>query len=270
MPPPTFTEIFWSFLYPWLFLFESVKRFPPTVLRLLRAGDARTLLSWSRLRAAWFGTFWEWAGPAVRSGAEANVVPILQGRVRAGRIVDEVEAVHAGVGGTVLEIGPGSGMWVSLFSERYLGSGDGKATGAGTASGSDAPPPKAVNGLGRSRQGESRTPVTHVFGVEPNAEVHHLLQQQVRSAGLDSVYEIVPVGIEDLASSGCVPKGSVDCIVSILCLCSIPDPERNIRELYSYLKPGGRWYVYEHVKHEGYWGMVLYQGVIHVPSSLSF
>jgi hypothetical protein len=48
----------------------------------------------------------------------------------------------------------------------------------------------------------------------------------------------------------------------VMCLCSIPEPRRNMAQLYGYLKPGGRWYVYEHVKcfREQGWGMRLYQG----------
>jgi hypothetical protein len=33
-----------------------------------------------------------------------------------------------------------------------------------------------------------------------------------------------------------------------MCLCSIPEPRYNCAQLYRYLKPGGRWYVYEHVR----------------------
>ncbi|KAH8911697.1 hypothetical protein BR93DRAFT_921676 [Coniochaeta sp. PMI_546] len=96
--------------------------------------------------------------------------------------------------------------------------------------------------------------------------MHPQLQASITKAGLDDVYEIVPVGIESLASSGKVQKGSVDAIVSILCLCSIPDPEHNIKELYSYLKPGGRWYVFEHVKCSAKHGlgMRLYQVLVNL------
>ena len=69
---------------------------------------------------------------------------------------------------------------------------------------------------------------------------------------MEDIYQIAPVGIEDLDNpkkwDGHIEKGSVDCIVSILCLCSIPEPQKNMKELHSYLKEGGRWYVYEHVK----------------------
>ncbi len=74
----------------------------------------------------------------------------------------------------------------------------------------------------------------------------------------------MPLGIEDLAASGAVALQSVDCVVTIMCLCSIPEPRHNMAQLYGYLKPGGRWYVYEHVKcfrAQGL-GMQLYQGLL--------
>lgn len=218
-----------SLLFPWEFMAISLAHLPATVLSAILSLDLRTLLSPGRLRAAWFGRFWARVGPVVRDNASGNVVPLLQGRTRHGAHGDEPH--HPPLGGVVLEVGPGSGMWVSLFS------------------------PRSPHGLGRH--------VTHVYGVEPNAAVHPLLRQQVAAAGLDDgTYEIVPVGIEALAASGRVAPESVDCIVTIMCLCSIPEPRRNIAELYRYLKPGGRWYVYEHVRcfpSQGR-GMRLYQG----------
>lgn len=77
------------------------------------------------------------------------------------------------------------------------------------------------------------------------------------------MYEIVPVGIESIADpskwDGKIEDGSVDCIVSVLCLCGIPEPEKNIKALYKSLKKGGRWYVYEHVKLKNNVWLGLYQ-----------
>jgi SAM-dependent methyltransferase len=232
------------FIEPFHFMGIALSYLPSTLLSLLLALDFRTLFSWSRLRAAWFGRFWARVGPDVRTNAEAKVIPLLQGRVTHGRVPPPPSAEdttttssfqeqggegtpHPPVSGTVLEIGPGSGMWTSIFSPKYLPS------------------------------------ITKVYGVEPNPAQHPALQRQIAAAGLDDgTYEIVPVGIEDLAASGRVPLNSVDCIVTIMCLCSIPEPEHNIRQLYGYLKPGGRWYAYEHVKcfREQGVGMRLYQG----------
>src|SRR6185295_6722012 len=91
--------------------------------------------------------------------------------------------------------------------------------------------------------------VTKVYGVEPNEQSHQALQQRVREAGLQDVYEVVPVGIEDMAGGaaeskkwdGRIEPESVDAIVTILCLCSIPEPVKNIGLLYGYLKKGGKW-----------------------------
>jgi len=41
---------------------------------------------------------------------------------------------------------------------------------------------------------------------------------------------------------------SVDTICTLQVLCSVPQPQILIHELESYLKPGGSWIVYEHVK----------------------
>jgi SAM-dependent methyltransferase len=250
MPSPTFSEALYGLIDPWIFLACSLYYLPGTIARLALAGDFRTFLSPSRLRAAWFGAFWAFAGPGVRQGNEPTVVPLLQGRVHDGKLDPDggEPPRHPPVSGTVLEIGPGSGMWVDLFSDRYRDGGS-----SGSAAGKKKP-------ATRQRGQASAPSVTRVFGVEPNRDVHALLRQKIHEADLEGIYEIVPVGIEDLASSGAVQLGSVDCIVSIQCLCSIPEPESNIRELYRYLKPGGRWYAFEHVKCHNHWAMIMYQG----------
>ena len=244
--PPPLTEVLSGLFSPWLFLAISLSYLPGAILR--------DPFSPGRLQASWFSAFWAKMGPNVRTNAEARVLPLLRGRWRGGRVVGDEDDGGAAVSGTVVEIGPGSGMWVSIFSDRYLQ----PSSGGGEE---DAKP-------GVRRRGAATASVTKVFGVEPNAEMHDALGKKIREAGLEGVYEIVPVGIEDLASSGRVQPESVDCIVSVLCLCGIPEPERNIKELYGYLKPGGRWYVYEHVKcdpKQG-WAMGLYQGMFKPPT----
>ncbi|ROV94514.1 hypothetical protein VMCG_08174 [Cytospora schulzeri] len=228
------TQIFWFLLDPWLFMFQSLTHLPPTILHLLRSGTLLSaLLHPSRLQSAWFGTFWATAGPSVRDTAEARVIPLLEGNVVNGQVVNVVAAegeeeeeddddeqhhprqrIQRGLTGTVLEVGPGTGMWVPLLGKLH----------------------------------HHLSGITRIYGVEPNPDVHAALRRSVAAAGLEDTYEVVPLGIEGLAASGRVARESVDCIVSVLCLCGIPDPEFNIREMYGYLKPGGRWFVYEHVK----------------------
>ena len=120
----------------------------------------------------------------------------------------------------VLEIGPGSGEWVNLYDKEK---------------------------------------VTKIYGVEPNKDHHDLLRKRIKEAGLSDVYVIVPVGGEELGEEW-VEKLSLDSVVTIQCLCSVPRPREMISSLYEYIKEGGQWIVYEHVvTHQG--GLItLYQG----------
>lgn len=131
-----------------------------------------------------------------------------------------VDPLMAQARGVVLDIGPGSGEWISFFD---------------------------------------KTKVTKIYGVEPNRDHHHLLRKRIKQAGLSDVYVIVPVGVEDLGQEW-VGEGSVDTVVTVQCLCSVPQPREMINALYGYVKEGGQWLVYEHViTHQG--GLIaLYQG----------
>ncbi|KAG0645165.1 hypothetical protein D0Z07_9286 [Hyphodiscus hymeniophilus] len=127
--------------------------------------------------------------------------------------------------GVVLEIGPGSGEWVNLYDKEK---------------------------------------VTKVYGVEPNRDHHELLRRRVKEAGLSDIYEIVPVGVEELGETW-VGMGEVDSIVTIQCLCSVPKPKEMINALYGYVKEGGQWIVYEHVvTHHGRF-IAAYQALVDIP-----
>ena len=92
--------------------------------------------------------------------------------------------------------------------------------------------------------------ITKVYGVEPVFDLHQSLREKIKASGLVDVYEIVPCGIEDvveLKKHGLVLE-SVDTILSVQVLCSVPDPSEMLRRLYALLKPGGQLIVYEHVK----------------------
>ena len=196
-------------------------------------------MSWDTIQSAWFSKFWAWAGPRIREGNGPRITALLEGRVTGAEVVDEV--VGEPISGVVLDIGPGLGYWVDLYARTDV-------------------PISTQDGNIRKRDGKGKG-ITKVYGVEPNAQSHPGLRQRAKAAGLDGVYEILPVGIEHIAKETVVKKGSVDAIVTLLCLCSIPEPEKNIKELHSYLRPGGRWYLYEHVRVKGYWPMQLYQSM---------
>ncbi|KAM4057829.1 methyltransferase [Hirsutella rhossiliensis] len=248
---------------PWLFMAISLRHVPQTVRAVVASGQLATLLSPSAFSDALFGQFWATVGPDVKQASEAHVVPLLEGRVSAGRVHRDVVAVP--VHGTVVEIGAGSGMWADVFARIRAGS---------------APPPSSAPGHAddgrgdgpRERKKEPAARITKIYGVEPNPQSAAALARRVQQVGLADIYQVVPVGIESVSDpsawAGQIPPGSVDCIVGVLCLCSIPDPEDNIRRLHKLLKPGGRWYVYEHVKAtRGGLLLRLYQRLVNIPWS---
>lgn len=114
--------------------------------------------------------------------------------------------------GVCLDIGPGSGLWLHLFARA------------------------------------NNPEIKKIYGIEPNVNLHEALRENARKAGLESIYEIIGCGAEELQTKGGMQKESIDTIITVQCMCSIPTPELIIRELYPLLKPGGQWLVYEHIR----------------------
>ena len=107
--------------------------------------------------------------------------------------------------------------------------------------------------------------ITKVYGIELNTKLFPDLRRNIKKAGLEDVYTIVPCGVENvqiLKEYG-ITENSVDSIIALRVLCSVPNPEQTLSSLYRMLKPGGQMIVYEHVKHRKIMPM-LYQGL---PSS---
>lgn len=89
-----------------------------------------------------------------------------------------------------------------------------------------------------------------IYRVEPVTDLHEQLRASIKKAKLDNVYTVVPCGIEnttELQKYGIEPE-SMDTIISISVLCSVPQPEEVANRLYSLLKPGGKLIFYEHVR----------------------
>lgn len=87
--------------------------------------------------------------------------------------------------------------------------------------------------------------------------MHPELQRNIKAVGLSDIYTIVGCGAQDTAElrrSGIAP-GSVDTILTIKVLCSVPTSglERTLESLYDLLVPGGQWLVFEHVKNKRSW-----------------
>ncbi|KAM5375433.1 hypothetical protein ACJZ2D_005994 [Fusarium nematophilum] len=256
----TMRELLTDLVGPYLFMGISMRFLPGTILGLITSADFRTLLSPSAFKEAWFGNFWAFIGPQVKANGECRVIPLLEGRVRDGQVRDEV--VSAPVSGVVLEIGAGTGMWADVFAK--IDGGVAPAAGGDEGEddqGGDNGEDDRGGEVRRRRKGGGR--LTRVYGIEPNRQSAAALQKRVKDVGLEGVYEVVPVGIESLddptAWEGRIAPGSVDCIVTILCLCSIPEPEKNVKLLYECLKKGGRWYAYEHVRVESGFLLRAYQ-----------
>lgn len=92
--------------------------------------------------------------------------------------------------------------------------------------------------------------------------LHQALRIRATANGLSEKYHVLPCGV---ASSVLLPalrgtgtgvteaydsdpgNGVFDTILCIRVLCSVPEMEKTVRELYGLLKPGGRMLVLEHV-----------------------
>ncbi|RDW79864.1 hypothetical protein BP6252_04502 [Coleophoma cylindrospora] len=136
---------------------------------------------------------------------------------------DRVKLLIPEVTGVVLDIGPGTGEWLELLDSSKL---------------------------------------TKVYGVEPNADHYARLREHIKEAGLADIYEIIPAGVEDLSKYG-IELESVDTILTLQCLCSVPNQRQMIRDLYQYLKPnGGKWVLYEHVVTKQKGIIAMYQATI--------
>ena len=94
--------------------------------------------------------------------------------------------------------------------------------------------------------------IEKVYGVEPVISLHAALRLSIKENKMDDIYHIVPGSIEDesaLEKFGITP-GTVDTIISIQVLCSVPHPQETLRRLYQLLKPGGQIIVYEHIQNK--------------------
>ncbi|KIW25245.1 hypothetical protein, variant [Cladophialophora immunda] len=120
--------------------------------------------------------------------------------------------------GVVLDIGPGSGSYVSLFSDNPN--------------------------------------ISAVYGAEPTPGLHAPLQLRINEAKLTGKYHILSSTADKaellaaLAQKGVKPSpnGIFDTIVCVRVLCSVPDLEQTAKELYSLLRPGGELMIVEHFR----------------------
>lgn len=82
--------------------------------------------------------------------------------------------------------------------------------------------------------------VTHVFGVDPSAELQAKARR--RAAQITIPVDTVPLVIEQIGAA----DASFDTIVVTFTLCTIPEPVPALREMRRILKPGGQLLFCEH------------------------
>ncbi|KAL1694047.1 hypothetical protein GGG16DRAFT_48162 [Schizophyllum commune] len=99
-----------------------------------------------------------------------------------------------------------------------------------------------------------RTKVTKYVAVEPNLDMHKHIRRTAENAGFteaDDSLVVLGCGIEDVAAiRGALDADGpcADTIISVLTLCSVPNPRETIRALVrDLLIPGGTLLFYEHV-----------------------
>ncbi|KAF8428156.1 S-adenosyl-L-methionine-dependent methyltransferase [Tirmania nivea] len=118
----------------------------------------------------------------------------------------EIKTIVSQAYGTVIDVGPGGGLTLKYFD---------------------------------------RSKVTKIYGVEPNVGRHPALREEVERCKLGDIYTVVPYGVEQFPNDE-ISAGSIDSIICIRTLCSVPNPRQTIKKLYNLLKPGGRLLVFEH------------------------
>lgn len=99
-----------------------------------------------------------------------------------------------------------------------------------------------------------------IYGAEPCAGLHVDLRKRAFDEGLGGKYTILPcsvvkkdldrelekVGLLEDSAAG-TGRGVFDTIITVRVLCSVPEFEKTVEELYTLLKPGGKMLVVEHV-----------------------
>ncbi|KAL2813319.1 hypothetical protein BDW59DRAFT_31817 [Aspergillus cavernicola] len=121
-----------------------------------------------------------------------------------------------------------------------------------------------------------------IYGAEPCLGLHGELRKRAADEGLSAKYKILPCsvvgrelgpeleryGLGSGIGNGNGTEGVFDTIIAVRVLCSVPNSEITISELYALLKPGGKLLVVEHVVNpwrtaKGSLGARIMQGVYH-------
>jgi hypothetical protein len=111
----------------------------------------------------------------------------------------------------------------------------------------------APPGHGHTVKYLDREKVSRYIALEPNTFMHQEIRKLCNAEGFtesDGSLLVLSCGAEDISSvlTELQEPNSVDTLISILTLCSVPEPEQTLSALVRYvLKPGGTLLFYEHV-----------------------
>ena len=113
-----------------------------------------------------------------------------------------------------------------------------------------------ISGHGHTVKYLDRAKITKYVALEPNVHMHSEIRLAANAGGyneVDDTLVILSCGAEDTTSILATLGGyqPVDTIVSVLTLCSIPEPQQTINALATdVLKPGGELLFFEHVRND--------------------
>lgn len=95
----------------------------------------------------------------------------------------------------------------------------------------------------------NRSVITRIYGLEPNEYLFAQLRDGiVEKHGLGDVYVPINAALEsdEVLKSWNIDSGSLDTIVCMQVLCSVPEPFEAAKKIYRLLKPGGQLLFWEH------------------------
>ncbi|KIJ47806.1 hypothetical protein M422DRAFT_163342 [Sphaerobolus stellatus SS14] len=106
-------------------------------------------------------------------------------------------------------------------------------------------------GLGHTARYLDLSKVTKYIALEPNTLMHEGIRKEAAPYGFtesSGTLQLLSCGAEDTETIVSEIGGQVDTLISILMLCSVPNPKKTIETLMDkVLKPGGQFLFYEHV-----------------------
>ncbi|KAI9036502.1 class I SAM-dependent methyltransferase [Aspergillus affinis] len=219
---PTTREWLLSLLEPGMLLAWAMSYYAKTSLAAVfqRGQILAPLLETRRLRDEAFGKFWvEFSSNREESMESAQPPPNQPPSPPSTEVqnsTDLIPPVLAQASGLVLDVGPGTGTQMPLLRSPAI---------------------KAI------------------YGAEPCQGLHEELRARAVANGLGEKYFVLPCSVEGSELTHALEKhglnrtneGLFDTIVCVRVLCSLPNMQQSVNELYALLRPGGKLLITEHV-----------------------